>query len=118
MLLVTVACGDDADESMDPPVDPTISVAEGSSVPGCEETDSCYVPADLTVQAGTEVTWNNDDTAAHTVTSGRPLDGPDGEFDSSLFMTGTSFRHVFDTAGEFPYFCMVHPWMEGTVIVE
>jgi plastocyanin len=118
LALSTNACGDDTDETMDPPVSPTVSVTQGSSVPGCEETDSCYDPANLTVEAGTEVTWNNDDSAAHTVTSGTPQDGPDGTFDSSLFMAGNSFDHVFDTPGTYPYFCMVHPWMDGTVTVE
>ena len=40
------------------------------------------------VDVGGEVTWTNDDTAAHTVTSGSAADGPDGLFDSSLFMAG------------------------------
>ncbi|NIU01967.1 MAG: hypothetical protein GWN01_13955, partial [Nitrosopumilaceae archaeon] len=43
--------------------------------------------------------------------------GPDGVFDSQLFMGGTTFSHVFSYPGEFPYFCLVHPWMVGTVIV-
>lgn len=95
-----------------------VSVPAGSSVLGCEETDECYIPSTVTIGVGGEVTWSNDDTAAHTVTSGTAADGPDGNFDSSLFMAGTTFSHKFDAAGEFPYFCMVHPWMVGTVIVE
>jgi predicted secreted protein with PEFG-CTERM motif len=55
---------------------------------------------------------------AHTSSSGTPVDGPDGVFDSSLVMAGASFSHTFDSAGTFDYFCMVHPWMTGTVIVE
>ena len=42
-------------------------------------------------QLVTEVVWSNDDTAAHTVTSGTPAEGPDGIFDSSMFMAGTTF---------------------------
>jgi len=94
-----------------------VSVLEGSGVPGCEETDECWNPSTVTVDVGSEVTWSNDDTAAHTVTSGSAVDGPDGIFDSSLFMAGTEFSHTFDEAGTFEYFCMVHPWMVGTVIV-
>ncbi|MCH6571973.1 MAG: hypothetical protein IH780_05365, partial [Thaumarchaeota archaeon] len=48
---------------------------------------------------------------------GTPSDGPDGTFDSSLFMAGTTFEHTFDEAGTYDYFCMVHPWMTGTVQV-
>jgi len=94
-----------------------VSVPEGSGVPGCEETDECWFPSVLTVAVGETVTWLNDDTAAHTVTSGTAADGPDGAFDSSLFMAGASFEATFDEAGTFEYFCMVHPWMVGTVIV-
>ena len=98
---------------------PTAEVtnAPGSSVPGCEVTRECFIPADVTVDVDGEVTWSNDDTAAHTVTSGTAEDGPDGAFDSSLLMPGTTFSHTFDMAGEYRYFCVVHPWMEGTVTV-
>ena len=96
----------------------TVSTPEGTSVPGCEKTNECYIPYEVTVDVGGEVTWTNDDTAAHTVTGGSATDGPSGAFDSSLFMAGTSFTHKFEEAGTYPYFCMVHPWMEGIVIVQ
>ena len=67
---------------------------------------------------GGTVTWENGDTAAHTATGGSATEGPSGVFDSSLIMAGSSFSHTFDEAGTFDYFCMVHPWMAGTVIVE
>ncbi len=95
----------------------TVSLPEGSGVPGCEENNMCYIPADISISVGDTVTWSNDDTAAHTVTSGLASEGPDGNFDSSLFMAGTTYEHTFDAAGEYPYFCMVHPWMTGTVTV-
>jgi len=95
----------------------TISVPEGSGVPGCDERNQCYIPADVTINVGETVTWSNDDTAAHTVTSGMPADGPDGNFDSSLFMAGATFSHTFEEVGEFDYYCMVHPWMTGKVQV-
>ena len=94
----------------------TVSLPAGSGAPGCEETNECYIPFKVTVHPGDKVIWSNDDTAAHTVTSGTAADGPDGLFDSSLFMAGATFSHTFDTLGEYPYFCMVHPWMEGTVM--
>ena len=97
----------------------TVSVPVGTSVPGCEETDECYIPATVTIDQGGEVTWINDDTAAHTVTSGTAEAGPDGVFDSSLFMAGTEYSFKFDVdTGSYDYFCMVHPWMVGTVVVQ
>ena len=96
--------------------DGTISLPDGSGVPGCDETNECYIPYHVTVSAGEEITWSNDDTAAHTVTSGLP-GAPDGLFDSSLFMAGGTFSVTLDESGEYPYFCMVHPWMTGIVTV-
>ena len=96
----------------------TVTNAPGSSTPGCEDTNSCFIPNPVTIAMGGTVTWENTDTAAHTITSGTAADGPDGVFDSSLMMAnGPSFSHIFDTAGTYPYHCMVHPWMTGTVIV-
>jgi plastocyanin len=97
--------------------DGTISIPEGSGVPGCDETNECYLPYHVTVSAGEEITWSNDDSAAHTVTSGTPSEGHDGNFDSSLFMSGSTFSVTLDETGEYPYFCMVHPWMTGIVTV-
>lgn len=96
-------------------LDGAISIPEGSSVAGCEATDECYIPAGVSVEPGTTVVWSNDDTAAHTVTS-----SPDSpmSFDSSLFMPDTTFEVTFDDPGEYPYWCIVHPWMVGTVVVE
>ncbi len=97
--------------------DGVISLPDGSGVPGWDETNECYIPFNVSVSVGDEVTWSNDDSAAHTVTSGTPADGPDGNFDSSLFMAGNTFSVTFDEAGDYPYFCMVHPWMTGNVSV-
>ncbi|MDP8888551.1 MAG: hypothetical protein M3M89_02860 [Thermoproteota archaeon] len=60
------------------------------------------------------VTWINDDTEPHTVTSGiiennRPT--PDGSFDSGIMKPGDSFPFVFDKASEYPYYCTIHSWM-------
>ncbi len=97
----------------------TVTNAPGSATPGCEDTDDCFIPSVATIEVGGTVTWENTDNAAHTATSGSAqTGGPDGVFDSSLMMVGGSFSHTFDSAGTYPYFCMVHPWMEGTVIVE
>ena len=99
------------------PMSVDVSVPTGTAVPGCEETNECYLPANVSINAGDTVIWHNTDTAAHTVTSGSPTDGPDGTFDSSLFMAGATFEVTFDDSGNYDYFCMVHPWMQGNVQV-
>ncbi|MDH3657273.1 MAG: plastocyanin/azurin family copper-binding protein [Nitrosopumilus sp.] len=95
----------------------SVEIPVGTSVPGCEETNSCYLPADITINVGDTVEWPNVDTAAHTVTSGSPADGPSGVFDSSLLMADATFAFTFEEAGSYDYFCMVHPWMIGSVTV-
>lgn len=94
----------------------SVSLPQGSSIPGCEETNECYLPYMVTVNPSDEVVWSNDDSAAHTVTSGT-VPTADGLFDSGIFMAGTTFSHTFDTLGKYDYFCMVHPWMVGQVFV-
>jgi len=95
----------------------TVSIPAGSSVPGCEETDQCFLPYLVTIEVGDTVIWTNNDSAAHTVTSGNPTYGPDDVFDSSLFLAGDTFSHRFDSSGLFAYYDMVHPWMQGIVVV-
>ncbi len=107
-------------ETEEEPAGPTTHIVDmpaGTSVPGCEETNECYIPADVTINAGDTVEWTNSDTAAHTVTGGTPADGPSGVFDSSLVMANASYSFTFDDAGTYDYFCMVHPWMVGIVTV-
>ena len=95
-----------------------VVIPAGVGVPGCEETSECYLPSSLTIGTGTTVTWENIDTAAHLATSGTPSGGPDGLFDSGMIMAGGTFEHEFIDSGEFQYYCIVHPWMVGTVTVE
>ena len=94
-----------------------VETAMGSGAPGCETSNACYLPEDITINAGDTVKWDNVDTAAHTVTGGSPADGPSGAFDSSLLMAGMPYSFTFDDAGYYDYFCMVHPWMVGSVTV-
>jgi len=98
----------------------TIVPAEGSGVPGCEETsEGCYIPGTVTVDVGEVVIMSNTDSAAHTFTSGGPgSDDVGAVFDTGLLMAAIDFSYTADTVGEIPYFCMVHPWMEGLIIVQ
>ena len=99
------------------PMEATVEPVAGSGAPGCEATE-CYTPSTVTIAAGGTVTFSNTDTAPHTSTSGTAADGPDGVFDTSLIMANASYSVTLSDAGTYPYFCMVHPWMEGTIIVE
>lgn len=71
-----------------------------------------FSPATVTIKRGGTVTWTNEDTAAHDVTS------TSGAFASASLAQGRSYTHTFSTAGTFPYYCSVHPNMKGTVIVQ
>lgn len=99
------------------PMTVKVSIPSGSSVPGCETTNACYIPATVSIKKGDTVSWSNDDTAAHTVTGGSAANGPSGVFDSSLLIAGGTFKQKFDSAGSYDYYCMVHPWMVGSVKV-
>ncbi len=83
----------------------------------CVDNETSYSPTVLTTLAGNNVTWLNDSGVIHTVTSGNPQEGPDGTFDSGIIMSGDTFSHTFTEVGNYQYFCTIHPWMTGTVIV-
>ncbi len=72
-----------------------------------------FSPATITVKKGTKVTWTNQDSVKHTVTSdtGSEISGP-------LIGKGETFSYVFDTVGSFSYHCQPHPNMKANVIVE
>src|SRR5215212_2702421 len=70
-----------------------------------------FSPNPVEVKVGETVTWINDDSGRHTVTS------KDGTFDSGVMGKGQSFSFTFDKSGQYPYFCSPHPGMVGTVVV-
>ncbi|MGA9744671.1 MAG: plastocyanin/azurin family copper-binding protein [Nitrososphaeraceae archaeon] len=93
----------------------SVIISAGSSVPS---NGKFFVPETLTVSKGTTISWTNEDTTLHTVTSGSPEGGNSGtEFDSSYLAAGKTFQHQFNTAGTFDYYCTLHPYMKGKVVV-
>jgi plastocyanin len=95
----------------------SVSIVSGAS----SLTDTAYQPNPVEVSVGDTVTWTNDDTQPHTVTAGANAQ-PSGEFDSSpnfnpLLAPAQTFEHTFTQAGEYPYYCALHPNMVGTVSV-
>jgi plastocyanin len=93
-----------------------------SIVPGSSSlTTDAFSPNPIQVSVGNTVTWTNDDSQPHTVASGSNGQ-PDNKFNSSpnfnpLLNTGQTFSFTFTQAGDYPYFCMLHPNMVGTVSV-
>ena len=93
----------------------SVTISAGSSVPS---NGKFFVPETLTVSKGTTVSWTNGDSTLHTVTSGSAESGNSGsEFDSSYLAAGKTFQHQFNTAGTFDYYCTLHPYMKGKVVV-
>jgi plastocyanin len=95
------------------------SGAGASAGAACVAANNCFAPNPLTVAPGTTVTWKNTDTISHYVTSGKASDETSGTlFDSGgLIKPGSTYQFTFANAGTFDYFCSVHPWMTGQVIV-
>jgi plastocyanin len=74
-------------------------------------TTESYHPTIIQVITGTTVTWTNDDSIIHTVTD------TGGKFDSDLIQPGSGWKYTFYNEGKYTYFCTIHPWMKGLVIV-
>jgi len=97
------------------------AVEESGFSQACVET-GCYTPRVATVDVGGVVTMTNTDpTGVHTFTSGT-VDGftpsPDGTFDTGVLMSGDAFEWSPTEAGTVPYYCMLHTWMVGEIIVQ
>ena len=71
-----------------------------------------FDPALATIPVGTTVTWTNDDQIAHTATS------TTGVFSSGNLNQGQSYSYTFTKAGTYPYICIYHPYMKGTIVVQ
>ena len=87
------------------------------SRPGCDIEDICYIPSTIVVEKGKSVTWLNEDSSFHSVTSGFYPE-PSGLFDSGHLDPYESYTLSFDDLGTYDYFCTLHPWMKAQVIVE
>jgi plastocyanin len=112
-------------------LDTIIVIPKGAANPAIDltlqRTGQWYTPKKTTISVGDKITWKNEDTESHTVSSG--LGGgiqsvqtnekgkPDGIFDSSPFKPGESWSRTFYNPGTYNYFCTIHPWMEAVVVV-
>ncbi|MDC0928032.1 plastocyanin/azurin family copper-binding protein [Nitrosopumilus sp.] len=87
------------------------------SRPGCDVEDICYIPSTIIVEKGKSVTWVNEDSSFHSITSGFYPE-PSGFFDSGHLDPYQSYTLSFDEIGTYDYFCTLHPWMFAQVIVK
>ena len=93
-----------------------VAIPEGAAIP--EDDQIFYDPEVIDITIGTIVTWENLDNTMHTATSGNPDTGADGVFDSDIMSAGDKYEVTFNDAGNYDYYCILHPWMVGTVNVE
>ncbi len=125
LALTLTACGgddDDDDAGNGGTATPTTEQTDtGAAPPAGGETVEVDIPSisfdpeEVTVQAGTTVTWTNSDDLPHTVTK---ESGPGADFDSGDLEPGATFEQTFDEPGTVDYVCTIHPGQAGTVVVE
>ncbi|GHO45094.1 cupredoxin domain-containing protein [Ktedonospora formicarum] len=125
LLFVLAACGG-AEATTNTPTPTTAATAttapttvpttEATTVPSGGDSVSiaqfAFAPESLTVKVGTKVTWTNNDSATHTVTSDQ------GAFDSGALAPGSKFSFTFSKAGTYTYHCSIHPSMTATIVVQ
>ena len=123
VILVTIALSF-SNYSIEENVEETDLIIQGDVImptkvsrPGCEIDDNCYIPSHIVIKKGKQVTWINKDSAFHSVTSGF-YDVPSDLFDSGYLDPSEFYTLTFDEVGTYDYFCTLHPWMKGQVIVE
>ena len=98
-----------------------IKIPSGAADPNApyfwSEKSTGVTTGEITIFPGDSITWENADTAFHSITSVTRDGVVDGLFDSGLFTAGKSYTLKFDELGDFYYFCSIHPWMNGVVHV-
>jgi plastocyanin len=93
--------------------DQTSSASSGGGAQAVTIKDYIYKPASITVPKGTTVAFTNHDTTAHTATSKQS-----GVFESGPIDPGKSVKVTLEKTGTFTYYCLFHPFMKGTIVVE
>jgi len=108
-----------------------VTILKGSANPEVDITNltprQWYDPREITLGINDTIVWTNNDTEPHTVTSGigggleslmsNSIGQPDGLFDSGFFGPNSTTSITFNQSGTYHYFCTIHPWMEGIVLV-
>ena len=105
-----------------------VKIPELPSVEGCEKSNNCFNPNPVFIDYGDTITWKNIDGDAHTLTSGSPIDGGDGFFDSGHVEPNEFFSFTFEEdevisadlnlKTGISYGCLLHPWETGWIFLE
>ncbi|HSM16723.1 MAG TPA: cupredoxin family copper-binding protein [Gemmatimonadales bacterium] len=95
----------------EPAITPSAMPSQGDEVIQAAIRQMAFGPSRIEIPVGATVTWTNEDPLAHTVTA------DDGTFNSGLLNTGQTWSYTFTTPGEYPFFCIPHPFMKGVVVV-
>ena len=108
---VAAGCGGDDDDPATPAAAMAQGGAGGASTDRVAIADFAFDPETATVDAGTKLTWTNDDEAPHTATA------DDGSFDTGTLKLDDTGAVAIDQPGTYTYYCRFHPFMKGTVEV-
>ena len=108
---VAAGCGGDDDDPATPAAAMAQGGAGGASTDRVAIADFAFDPETVTVDAGTKLTWTNDDEAPHTATA------DDGSFDTGTLKLDDTGAVAIDQPGTYTYYCRFHPFMKGTVEV-
>lgn len=118
ILVFATACGGYSTPSPSPtpppaPAPPPSGPSSSVVIPVGAETlgDRAFVPDELSISAGSTVTWMNTDATSHTSTSDGAL------WASGTLAPGRQFSFTFQATGTFPYHCTIHPGMVGRIVV-
>ncbi len=98
----------------------TIEMKLGAGNADCVEKDTCYTPSISMIKRGEPITVINSDNLPHTLSSGTIQTGPNEIFNTGLmksFSETTISGDLLEKDGSYDYFCIVHPWMVGTIEV-
>jgi plastocyanin len=94
-----------------------VGAGSGGQTGPCAAAKNCFSPNSLNLKPGDIVTWKNADTVTHTLTSGNPSDAQTGVLFYKTISAGDSVSIIFNNPGTMNYFCKIHPWLIGQVIV-
>ena len=96
----------------------TVTITENAADSVCKIDKSCFSPSNITIKEGQTVTWNNADSVSHSIVGSDQNYGSSGLVSSGIINPGESYSTGFETSAYFSYHCVIHPWMQGMVIVE
>jgi plastocyanin len=91
----------------------SITIPNGAAAQASSLNNEYYKPITMEISSGSRVTWNNQDIAAHTSTSGQSNNSPDSGqlFNTGTISPGSSGSATVTGSGKIPYHCIFHPWM-------